>query len=278
MPVLAAAFALTALLYAAVGFGGGSTYSALLALSGFEYRLLPVLALACNIVVVAGSTVRFARARITPWRGAALLTTIAAPAAFLGGLTPIEESAFLALLGVSLVMTGITLLLPKTAEGEGPPTTIARLMPLIAAPIGYLAGLVGIGGGIFLAPLLHLTRWNNARAVAATAALFILVNSLFGLAGQLLKNGPNRMVEAVSYGLPLILAVAVGGQVGSLLAVKLLPQNAIRWLTAALTIWVGGGLEVSLGKRRFLRSEYRYSNFHDGLYRHQGIFSLGVRL
>jgi uncharacterized membrane protein YfcA len=242
MPVLAAAFALTALLYAAVGFGGGSTYSALLALSGFEYRLLPVLALACNIVVVAGSTVRFARARITPWRGAALLTTIAAPAAFLGGLTPIEESAFLALLGVSLVMTGITLLLPTTAEGEGPPSAIARLMPLIAAPIGYLAGLVGIGGGIFLAPLLHLTRWNNARAVAATAALFILVNSLFGLAGQLLKNGPDRMVEAVSYGLPLILAVAVGGQVGSLLAVKFLPQNAIRWLTAALTIWVGGRL------------------------------------
>jgi uncharacterized membrane protein YfcA len=242
MPFLAAAFALTALLYAAVGFGGGSTYSALLALSGFDYRLLPVLALACNIVVVAGSTVRFARARITPWRGAALLTAIAAPAAFLGGLTPIEETAFLALLGVSLVLTGLTLLLPKTAAAEGAPSKMARWMPLVAGPIGYLAGLVGIGGGIFLAPLLHLTRWNGARAVAATAALFILVNSLFGLAGQLLKNGPERMGEAVSFGLPLIVAVAVGGQIGSLLAVRFLPQSAIRWLTAALTIWVGGRL------------------------------------
>jgi uncharacterized membrane protein YfcA len=244
MPLLAAAFALTALLYASVGFGGGSTYSALLALSGFDYQLLPVLSLACNIVVVGGSTVRFARAGLTPWRGAALLTAIAAPAAFLGGLTPIKEAAFLTLLGVSLVLTGLTLLVPQTPTPEGTPTRVARWMPLAAAPIGYLAGLVGIGGGIFLAPLLHLTRWNSARAVAATAALFILVNSLFGLGGQLIKNGPERMGEAISLGLPLVIAVAIGGQIGSLLAVRFLPQAAIRWLTAALTIWVGARLLI----------------------------------
>ena len=244
MPLLAAAFALTALLYASVGFGGGSTYSALLALSGFDSRLLPVLSLACNIVVVGGSTVRFARAGLTPWRGAALLTAIAAPAAFLGGLTPIKETAFLTLLGVSLVLTGSTLLVPQTPTPEGTPTRVARWMPLAAAPIGYLAGLVGIGGGIFLAPLLHLTRWNSARAVAATAALFILVNSLFGLGGQLIKNGPERMGEAISLGLPLVIAVAIGGQIGSLLAVRFLPQAAIRWLTAALTIWVGARLLI----------------------------------
>ena len=240
--MLAAAFALTALLYAAVGFGGGSTYSALLALSGFDYRLLPVLALACNIVVVGGSTIRFARAGLTPWRRAATLTAIAAPAAFLGGLTPIKESAFLALLGASLVLTGLTLLAPRTATDEGTPNPMARWMPLAAAPIGYLAGLVGIGGGIFLAPLLHLTRWHSARAVAATAALFILVNSLFGLAGQLLKNGSDRMGEAIAFGLPLLFAVVLGGQIGSLLAVRFLPQAAIRWLTAALTIYVGARL------------------------------------
>jgi uncharacterized membrane protein YfcA len=244
MPLLAAAFALTALLYASVGFGGGSTYSALLALSGFDYQLLPVLSLACNIVVVGGSTVRFARAGLTPWRGAALLTAIAAPAAFLGGLTPIKEAAFLTLLGVSLVLTGLTLLVPQTPTPEGTPTRVARWMPLAAAPIGYLAGLVGIGGGIFLAPLLHLTRWNSARAVAATAALFILVNSLFGLGGQLIKNGPERMGEAISLGLPLVIAVAIGGQIGSLLAVRFQPQAAIRWLTAALTIWVGARLLI----------------------------------
>lgn len=242
MPLLAVAFALTALLYAAVGFGGGSTYSALLALAGVDYRLLPVISLLCNVVVVAGSTVRFARAGVTPWRGAALLTAVAAPAAFLGGLTPIDEASFLFLLGGSLVLTGLTLLFPVTASAEGAPHRAARWMAFIALPIGYLAGLVGIGGGIFLAPILHLVRWNGAREIAATAALFILVNSLFGLAGQLFKNGPDLMGAAVTFGLPLLIAVAVGGQIGSLLAVKFLPQKAIRWLTAALTIWVGARL------------------------------------
>lgn len=245
LPLLTFAFGLTALLYAAVGFGGGSTYSALLALAGVDFRLLPVISLLCNVVVVAGSTVRFARAGITPWKGAALLTAIAAPAAFLGGLTPIREATFLTLLGASLVLTGLTLLIPQTAARDGEPTRAARWMPLLAAPIGYLAGLVGIGGGIFLAPFLHLARWNGARQVAATAALFILVNSIFGLAGQLLKNGPDLIGAAVSFGLPLLIAVAVGGQIGSMLAVRFLPQAAIRWLTAALTIWVGARLLLS---------------------------------
>jgi uncharacterized membrane protein YfcA len=242
MPLLTAAFALTALLYAAVGFGGGSTYSALLALVGFDYRLLPVLSLVCNIIVVSGSSVRFARAGLTPWRGASVLTGVGAPAAFLGGLTPIGEGAFLTLLGVSLVLTGITLLVPQRAVREGRQNRAVRWMPLAAAPIGYLAGLVGIGGGIFLAPLLHLTRWNGAREIAAASALFILVNSLFGLGGQLIKNGPERFGEAIALGLPLLIAVVVGGQIGSLLAVRYLPRNAIRWLTAALTIYVGARL------------------------------------
>ncbi|MEL7319460.1 MAG: sulfite exporter TauE/SafE family protein, partial [Pseudomonadota bacterium] len=90
---LALAFLVTALLYASVGFGGGSTYAALLAWYGLDYRLLPLVALACNIAVVAGSTVRFARAGVTPWKSALLLTALAAPAALLGGLTPIDEAS-----------------------------------------------------------------------------------------------------------------------------------------------------------------------------------------
>lgn len=145
------------------------------------------------------------------------------------------------LLGASLVLTALTLLL-SIAEREGRPGRAARWMPLVAAPLGYLAGLVGIGGGIFLAPLLHLTRWNSARAIAATASLFILVNSLFGLFGQLLKGGFDRLASAVILALPLLVAVAIGGQIGSLLAARLLPMHWIRWLTAALTLWVGARL------------------------------------
>ena len=238
------AFCGTALLYASVGFGGGSTYSALLALAGTDFRVLPILSLACNIVVVTGSTIRFARAGEVPWRGALTVSLVAAPLAFLGGLTPIGEGAFLTLLGASLVFAALALLLPVAQHGEvraQPPWA----MPAAAAPLGYLAGLVGIGGGIFLAPLLHLTRWNSARRIAASASLFILINSLAGLVGQLAKSGVDRFGEALAGGLPLLIAVVVGGQIGSWLALRFLPRQVIRGLTAVLTGWVG--LRLLLG-------------------------------
>lgn len=237
--LLALAFLVTALLYASVGFGGGSTYSALLALSGLDYRLLPLISLACNIVVVAGGSVRFARAGLTPWRKALLIVALGAPASFVGGLTPIKETTFLTLLGASLVLTSLTMLIPVRDDGSGAPPHIARWMPLAAAPLGYFAGLVGIGGGIFLAPLLHLARWDTARGIAATASLFILVNSLFGLAGQWLKNDPGLLGQALSAALPLLVAVVIGGQVGGLLAARVLPTQWIRWVTAALVLVVG---------------------------------------
>ncbi|MEO1221203.1 MAG: sulfite exporter TauE/SafE family protein, partial [Pseudomonadota bacterium] len=122
---------------------------------------------------------------------------------------------------------------------RGAQTKWAKAMPFAAAPIGFLAGLVGIGGGIFLAPLLHLTRWRSAREIAATASLFILINSVFGLAGQLAKNGPAMFGSAMVEALPLLLAVVIGGQIGSLLAVRVLPVKWIRWMTATLVLVVG---------------------------------------
>ncbi|MCZ8017479.1 sulfite exporter TauE/SafE family protein [Novosphingobium sp.] len=244
MGLLTLGFFATALLYASVGFGGGSTYSALLALAEFDYRLLPIVSLACNILVVTGSTIRFGRAGLVPWRRALTLSLIAAPLAFLGGLTPIREETFLFILGLCLVLAGLALFLPRAPERESEPAVAARWMGLAAGPLGYLAGLVGIGGGIFLAPLLHLTRWARAREIAATASLFILINSIAGLAGQLAKNGPERFGEALGGALPLLVAVVIGGQLGSLAAQRLLPDWLIRWLTAGLTIWVGGRLLV----------------------------------
>ena len=244
--LLALAFLVTALLYASVGFGGGSTYSALLALSGLDYRLLPLISLACNIVVVTGSSIRFARAGLTPWRKAAVIVMLGAPLSFLGGLTPIKEAMFLTLLGASLVLTSLTMLIPVRENAEGTPTQAAKWMPLAAAPLGSFAGLVGIGGGIFLSPLLHLARWHKARGIAATASLFILVNSLFGLAGQMVKNGPGLFGQALGAALPLLVAVVIGGQIGSLLAARLLPPQWIRWLTAALVLVVGVRLLVEV--------------------------------
>lgn len=242
MDWLTPAFFVTALLYASVGFGGGSTYNALLSLAGFDFRLLPIVSLCCNVIVVTGGTIRFARAGVVPWRRALLLSLVAAPLAFLGGLTPIREETFLFLLGLSLVGAGLALFIPRATDAEAEPAAAARFMPLLAAPLGYLAGLVGIGGGIFLAPLLHLARWASARQIAATASLFILINSLTGLAGQLAKNGVERISDALTPTLPLLIAVVLGGQLGSLLALRWLPERVIRWLTAALTIWAGSRL------------------------------------
>ena len=150
----------------------------------------------------------------------------------------------LLMLTLMAVFAALALLLPVARDGQVRPHP-KWAMPLAAAPLGYLAGLVAIGGGIFLAPLLHLTRWDGARRIAATASLFILINSLAGLAGQLTKAGPDKFGAALAGSLPLLVAVVIGGQIGSFLALRHLPARVIRWLTAGLTGWVG--LRLLLG-------------------------------
>jgi uncharacterized membrane protein YfcA len=236
MTGLAIAFGFTALLYAAVGFGGGSTYTALLILGGVAVGLVPAISLACNVIVVTGGTIRFARAGEMPWAKALPLIAVAAPLAFLGGLTPVKQGVLVMLLGVSLLASAIALLVqPQTAK---PIDLSPKLLLPIAAGLGYLAGVVGIGGGIFLAPILHLIRWAEARAVAATASLFILVNSLFGLTGQLIKGKGLEMAHAVIDHWPLLVAVLIGGTIGTQIAVKTGPAVLIRRLTALLVGFV----------------------------------------
>jgi uncharacterized protein len=246
---LAVAFFVTALLYASVGFGGGSTYNALLALSGVDYRFLPAIALMCNIVVVAGGTLRFARAGLVPWRRAFPLVMISAPLAWLGGLTPIKETLFLGILAASLVVAGLALLfqreavdLPSVARDR-----MGRMRDLLTgAGVGYLAGLVGIGGGIFLAPYLHFTRWAAAKEVAATASFFILVNSVAGLAGQMLKLAGGNQLPSLGQYWPLGLAVLIGGQIGSLVGIRFFSPGLIRRATAILILYVAGQLAWKL--------------------------------
>jgi uncharacterized membrane protein YfcA len=243
---LAPAFFGTALLYASVGFGGGSTYNALLALAGVDYRILPAIALTCNIIVVIGGTWRFHRAGLLPWRRALPLVLVSAPFAGLGGLTPITETAFLALLASSLFVAGVALLVQRDRSSENAPaqqdrkTGFADL--LTGAGVGYLAGLVGIGGGIFLAPYLHMTRWAAAKQIAATASLFILINSITGLAGQLVKLGSKGALAEVAGYWPLALAVVIGGQMGSIAGIRLLSPTLVRRATGLLILYVAAQL------------------------------------
>ena len=110
MTALALLFGLTAALYAAVGFGGGSTYNALLALWGVDYRILPAIALICNIIVVTGGSIRFARAGLVPWRRLWPILLLSAPLAWAGGRMPISEALFTGMLGLSLLAAGLLLL------------------------------------------------------------------------------------------------------------------------------------------------------------------------
>lgn len=237
MLVLAVLFALTAALYASVGFAGGSTYNALLALAGVDYRVFPIVALACNLIVATGGTIRFAQAGLVPWRRLVPLLALSMPAAWLGGMLPVSKQLFLLLLGGSLLIASALLFLQRERAAEE--QRFALLGPAIAAPIGLLSGIVGIGGGIFLAPVLHLIGWDKAKRVAAAASVFILANSLAGLGGQLTKvaNQPALLEQALAYW-PLGLAVLVGGQVGSRIGVELLPALWLRRLTALLILYV----------------------------------------
>ncbi|MEP3224481.1 MAG: sulfite exporter TauE/SafE family protein [Parasphingorhabdus sp.] len=240
---LALLFFLTATLYASVGFGGGSTYIALLALAELDYRLLPIIALLCNIIVVLGGSLRFQRNQLINWAKIWPILILSVPAAWIGGRLDIDQTSFLILLGVSLAAAGLLLLaepLFQTARALKDDHWVRSrwFSPLTGAMIGFVSGLVGIGGGIFLAPILLLTRWGDSRHVAAAASIFILINSISGLIGQMMKGQWTQADAILLDYWPLFLAVLVGGQIGSVMASKALPEQWIRRLTAILILYV----------------------------------------
>lgn len=244
MVLLVAFFFVTALLYASVGFGGGSTYNALLVLNDADYRLIPSIALVCNIIVVAGGVWRFSRAGHLPFRRLTPFIVASVPAAWFGGRIPVSETAFIAALGFALLASGLRLALEKdreTAAGYVKPTAPA-LAFAIGAALGFLAGLVGIGGGIFLAPALYFLRWGRPRAIAGACSFFILVNSLSGLAGQLVKLGDLGALSAFADYWPLFPAVLIGGQIGSGLGSAGLKPLVVKRLTAILILYVAARL------------------------------------
>jgi uncharacterized membrane protein YfcA len=244
MPALAASFLLTALLYAAVGFGGGSTYNALLVLAGADYRAVPVVSLACNILVVSVGSWRFARAGHVDWRRIWPLFALSIPLAWVGGRLAVAELVFVGLLAVSLFAAGLLMLWQPRSQREGPPLFAARWVePVAGGALGFLAGVVGIGGGIFLAPLLYMLRWGTPRAIAGTSGVFILANSIAGLAGQLAKSKGAGLDILTAYW-PLFPAVLVGGAIGSTLGSSRLDPRYVRILTALLILYVAARLAI----------------------------------
>lgn len=239
---LSAAFAVAALLYASVGFAGGSTYTALLVLAGTDQGVLPIVSLCCNLIVASGGVWHCFKSGLVPWRRLWPLLAVSVPAAAIGGALPVSKPVFILLLGGSLLVAGLLLLVQREPRDAGERHGRWRFAgPLVAAPIGLLSGIVGIGGGIFLAPVLHLIGWDRAKRVAAAASVFILANSLAGLVGQVTKLS-GLHVDAVTSYWPLALAVLVGGQIGSRAGVQILPASVLRRLTALLILFVSAQL------------------------------------
>ncbi len=243
--MLAGLFFLTALLYASVGFGGGSTYSALLVLSGADYREIPPISLLCNIAVVAVGSWRFGRDGFIQWGRIWPLFTLSVPLAWVGGRILVPEMAFTILLAASLAAAGLAMLLQGPADAAATESPRTRwLEPAVGGALGLLSGVVGIGGGIFLAPVLHLMRWADAKVIAATCAVFILVNSVAGLAGQLGKEDGFDRLAAIGAYWPLFPAVLVGGLAGATIGSLGLKASHLRILTALLVLYVAGRLAL----------------------------------
>jgi len=244
--VLAGLFFLAAVAYSSVGFGGGSTYNALLILSGMDYRLVPVIALSCNVLVVSGGIYHYSRAGVLSIGQLFPFFVFSVPMAWLGGSLAVSEQVFIGLLGFSLLLAAAQMLVkPLTTFTVHHHTNTTRYW-LVAAPaggfIGLLAGITGIGGGIFLAPVIYLLHLAPARTVAGITSGFILVNSIAGIAGHMMKAGDYSPLQGWIMAWPLFVAVVIGGQIGSHLGAYKLPETWVKRLTAILMLYVAARL------------------------------------
>lgn len=230
------AFFLTAALYALIGFAGGSSYLAFLSMTALPITQIAVIALFCNLIVASGGVWHFSKAGfmrpklVLPF----LITSI--PAAYLGGLIKTDDDVRRMALGVCLLFVALRIWLEekdvarpaKTASG---PVFIASAL-LIGAGLGFLSGYLGIGGGIFLSPVLILAGWAGIKEASAASAIFILLNSVAGLLA--------REHFFKSYGSQWLILGAVvfaGGQLGSRFAVKRLPRSLMKKILAGFILW-----------------------------------------
>ena len=239
--ILLISFFIIALIYSSVGFGGGSSYLALLALPAFAlaFPIIRSTALFCNIIVVTGSVLIFYKEGKIPIKEIWPYLVSSVPMAYIGGFWPLKEDTFFILLSFALITAPFFLWFqPDNIRREK--TTVLpesnSLKIVVGAVIGLLSGLVGIGGGIFLSPVLHIMRWSEAKRISALASLFILVNSIGGLAGQFNQGIPELRWQFL---VPLLLAVFMGGQIGSRLGARKFNPLSIKRITAVLILIAG---------------------------------------
>ena len=177
-----------AFLYASVGHGGASGYLALMAIFSFSPEVMKPTALLLNLFVSSVSFIQFYRGGYFKWKIFLPLAITSIPMAFVGGLITLDGTLYKKILGLLLIIPIVRFLFFPNIKVEEIKKSNIPLSVLIGAVIGFLSGLIGIGGGIILSPVLLLLKWTDQKQTAAISAAFIFVNSLAGLRGQLVKG------------------------------------------------------------------------------------------
>ena len=246
MIILSILFFVTSIFYASVGFGGGSTYLALLFIWGIPYYIFPIIALSCNIIVVSGNCFNYIKAGnlklklLTPY----LLGSV--PMSFIGGSMPVNKEIFEILLFFVLSLAGILLLINFKSYDDKKSNLkkIPKLLLIfIGSILGFISGIVGIGGGIFLSPILFLIRAAKPKYIVTTASMFILINSISGISGQLTKS---YVLNDIKDYWILLLVVFIGGQIGNFLNLKIFPTRILALITSTLVLFVALRMGIKL--------------------------------
>ena len=248
MIILSILFFITAILYSSVGFGGGSTYLALLLIWDVPYFIFPVIALVCNIIVVTGNSINYLKAGNHNFRLLLPFLVGSIPFAFIGGTLIIKKEIFEILLFLVLSIAGLFLFINNKSYIDK--NIIVKKLHLftslmIGSILGFISGIVGIGGGIFLSPILFLLKADIPKNIVTTASLFILINSISGILGQITKE--IVLNEIIIYW-PLFLSVMIGGLFGNYLNLKIFTNRVLALVTSLLVIFVA----IRMGIRIFI--------------------------
>jgi uncharacterized protein len=246
LAIITALVLAAALLYSSGGHAGASAYLAIMAFFSVAPATMRPTALVMNIAVATIGSTRFIRAQAVPWHLLRPLCLGSIPAAFAGGRIRLAPGTYLLVLGAVLLAAAFFLWLrPKSPVMSRPPHR--GWLVAIGVVLGFVAGLTGIGGGIFLSPLLILTAWEEPRRTSGAAAVFILVNSVLGLLGQI-----SSLVRVPPQAALLTVAAVCGGLVGSWLGVHRLQPLVLRRVHAVVLVISGAkllfeGLRVASG-------------------------------
>jgi hypothetical protein len=244
--LLPAFFLIVAIIYSSVGFGGGTSYIALLILSGASYVYIPAVALICNIVVVSGNSINYARLKQLNFNLLIPHLIGSVPAAYIGGLIHVQKTVFEWLIFISLAVAGFQILYSSrkftddSGEYKIPPRFVAVS---VGAVLGFLSGMLGIGGGIFLAPVLYLLKAGPPKQIASTASLFIFINSIAGLTAQVQKH---NLTDFPPEFLILPIVVFIGGQIGNHFSLKTLTAPRMALITSLLVLFVSFRIGLKL--------------------------------